>query len=80
MNALPARGPTLKGALVIATAMVLLIATQAPALAVPVYYVLIVDQLSLEDLLEPGFPSISRLLDEGRIGLDEHCYCGRNDS
>lgn len=66
---MPSRGSTLKGALVIATAMVLLTATQAPALAVPVYYVLIVDQLSLEDLLEPGFPSISRLLDEGGLGL-----------
>jgi hypothetical protein len=66
---LPARGPTLKGALVIAAVIVVLTATQARVLAAPVFYVLIVDQLSLEDLLEPEFPGISRLLDEGGLGL-----------
>jgi len=66
---LPARGSTLKGALVITTVIVLLTAMQARALATPVFYVLIVDQLSLDDLLEPGLPNVSRLIDEGGLGL-----------
>lgn len=66
---MPARGSTLKGALVITTVIVLLTAMQARALATPVFYVLIVDQLSLDDLLEPGLPNVSRLIDEGGLGL-----------
>jgi hypothetical protein len=63
------RGSTLKGALAIAAVIVVLTATQARTLAAPAFYVLIVDQLSLEDLLEPGFANLRRLLNEGGLGL-----------